>query len=589
MIHRQLPALLALGACLLAIPATLPAAPAAPAASPWKKLSERETRYLEMELAQIRRLQSHFDWIGNQPMAAGALAAAALASQGRPDSPQLREEAARFVTGVLAGCKRWSNNECSRGQLPLERLVLEYPESLPPELLARLRQAVSNASPPPGPGQVQNPWAFGDTENQRMIVMARSLVAQVVAGTPDSEEAVGWGTFAEAFLRAHDRDGWYEAESPGYLAISLTALLQLADHAPQAVVRDLAKGQLDVLFATWAQNQVGGFPAGAKSRTNGTWALTPRSSPWEAWAWLAAGIGKPDDINFMDRPELPVSRYAIPEGAVRLLTERRSKPPYEILQRRRITPAKRRAEDVALYTWATPDYILGAAQTVSDLALRVSGGQEIVATLYAEGPDFAPLYLWSRTKDLGDSETDGTDTHDQAVASRNLVVARLDSPGQGLGHAYLAPPWSKPEAVGDTGDVVVSRYGDTYVALVTSGGWDVGAAPTRFPDYYGPADKPRRGLAGSWVAMPKKQPASVGLQVGRRAEDGDFAAWKKKVAAARLALGADGEIRFMAGGGGGLDFLPGRRATIRDVGGKGGKALEPAGYPRLSAPFLSRP
>jgi hypothetical protein len=579
MVHRSLSALLVLGALLIAFPA-------ASEAAPWKKLSDRETRYLEMELAQIRKLQSHFDWIGNQPMAAGALAAAALAGQGRPDSPQLREEAARWVTGVLDGCKRWSNNECGRGQLPLERLVLEYPDSLPPALLARLRLAVSNASPPPGPGQMQNPWAFGDTENQRMILMARSLVAQVVAGTPDSETAKGWGTFAEAFLRAHDRDGWYEAESPGYLAISITALLQLADHAPQAVVRELAKSQLDLLFTTWAQNQVGGFPAGAKSRTNGTWALTPRSSPWEAWFWLAAGLGKTDDINFMDRPELPVSRYAIPESALRLLAERRKQPPYEILQRRRITPAKRRAVDTALYSWATPDYILGAAQTVGNLALRVSGGQEIVATLYAEGPEFAPLYLWSRTRQLDDAE-EGLDTHDQAVGSRNLVVARLDSPGQGVGHAYLAPAWSKPEAVGDAGDVVVSRYGDTYVALVTSGGWEVAAAPARFPDYYGPADKPRRGLAGSWVAVPKKQPASVGLQVGRRAEDGDFAAWKKKVAAARLTLGPDGEIHFAAGGGGSLDFLPGRRAKVFESGKT--RALEPAGWPRLSAPFLSRP
>ncbi len=219
---------------------------------------------------------------------------------------------------------------------------------------------------------------------------------------------------------------------------------------------------------------------------------------------------------------------------------------------------------------------------MGDLALRVSGGQEIVATLYAEGPDFAPLYLWSRTKQT-ENEAEELNTLDQAVASRNLLVARLNSPGQGTGHAYLAPAWSKPEVPGDAGDVVVSRYGDTYVALVTSGGWDVAAAPVRFPDYYGPADKPRRGLAGSWVAVPRKQPASVGMQVGRRAEDGDYAAWKKKVAAARLTVGEDGQIHFAAAGGGRLDFLPGRSAS------SAGKALEPKAYPRLAAPFLSRP
>lgn len=561
--------------------AASPATP--PATGPWKKLSEREVRYLEMELAQIRRLQGRFDWIGSQPLASGALAAAALAEQGRPDAPRLREEVARWTEGVFKGCPKWNNNECVRAQLPLQRLALQYPQALPPELLARLRQAVSNTAPPPGEGQIRNPWSFGDTENQRMISMARSLVGQTVAGTPDSPAAKGWGAFAEAFLRAHDRDGWYEAESPGYLALSVTGLLQLADHAPQASVRDLAKRQLDVLFAAWAQNQVGGFPAGAKSRTNSVWALSPRSSPWQAWAWLEAGIGNPDDINFMDRPELPVSRYRIPDGVVRLLTERRRQPPYEIRERRRIEPAKRKGVDVALYSWATPDYILGAAQSVGNLALRVSGGQEIVATLYAEAPEFSPLYLWSRTAMPKGGLAAQLDTRDQAVASRNLLVARLDTPGQGMGHAYLAPSWAKPEALGDVGDVVVSRCGDTYVALVTRGGWEVAPATERFPGLYGDAKKPRRGVAGSWVAVPKAQPASVGLQAGRRAEDGDFAAWKKKVAAARLTLGEDGEIRFTAGGGARLDFLPGLRARVE------GKALEPAAWLRLSAPFLSSP
>ena len=73
------------------------------------------------------------------------------------------------------------------------------------------------------------------------------------------------------------------------------------------------------------------------------------------------------------------------------------------------------------------------ASTVGNLALRVSGGQEIVATLYAESPDFAPLYLWSRTKQT-ENEAAELDTLDQAVASRNLLVARLDTPEQGAGH-----------------------------------------------------------------------------------------------------------------------------------------------------------
>jgi hypothetical protein len=555
-----------------------PAPPERPEAQSWKKLSEREARYLEMALAHIRRMKGNFDWIGRQPLASGALAAAALAAEGRPDAPALREEAARWVAAVLDACPTWHTRECSRGQLPLQRLVLQYPEILPPELLARLREAVSDAAPPPREGQIRDPWSFGDTENQRMIAMARSLVAQAVAGTPDSPAAKGWGAFAEAFLKAHDRDGWYEAESPGYLALSINGLLQLADHAPQAAVRDLARRQLDLLFAAWAQEQVGGYPAGPKSRTAAVWALSRRSSPWEAWAWLVAGMGKPDGINFMDRPELPVSRYRLPEGVVRLLAERRRQPPYEIRKRRRIEPAKRRDVNAALYSYATPDYILGAAQSVGDLALLVSGGQEIAATLYCETPEFAPLYLWSRTKS---PRRDGADepTRDQAAASRNLVVARLDTTGAGLGHAYLSPPWSKPEV---TGDVAVSRCGDAYVALVTAGGWDVAPAVERFPAYYGEGKIRRRLLADAWVAVPRVQPASVALQAGRQADDGDFDAWKKKAARARLQV-LEEEIRFSASDGTRFDFLPGRRAAVA------GKLIEAAAYPRLDAPFLSSP
>jgi hypothetical protein len=556
------------------------APPEPPSPQPWKKLSEREVGYLQRQLGQIRRWEGRPAGESPQPLASGALAAAALAPQGGPEAPKLREEAARFAAGALDQCAKWTSNKCARAQLPLERLALQYPETLPPDLLARLRAAVSNAAPPPGEAQIRAPWSFADTENQRMITMARSLVGQVVAGTPDSPTAQGWGAFAEAFLAAHDRDGWYEAESPGYVALSITGLLQLADFAPQPRVRDLARRQLDVLFSSWAQEQVGGYPAGPKVRTSAVWSLSRQSSPWQSWAWLAAGIGDPSEINFADRAELPVSRYQLPEGAVRLLTERRKQAPYEIRAQRKIDQSKRRPYNAALYVYATPDYILGVSQSVEGLALRVSGGQEIVATLYAESPAFAPLYLWSRSKTPESDDAEQLNTLDQAVGEKNLVLARLDTPGAGIGHAFLSAPWSSPEVLGD---VVVARCGDAYVALITQGGWDLAPAADKFPDYYGVGSKRRRDLAGSSVAIPRRQPASVALVAGRRAEDGDFAAWKKKVSKARLAVGEDGAIHFTGSDGAGADFLPGRQARVS------GRPVEAKAYPRMEAPFLSSP
>jgi hypothetical protein len=202
----------------------------------------------------------------------------------------------------------------------------------------------------------------------------------------------------------------------------------------------------------------------------------------------------------------------------------------------------------------------------------VSGGQEIVATLFAEGPEFAPLYLWSRTRNPQDERWRSWMGQDQAVGHRNLVLARLGA-GEALGHAYLAPAWSRPEVAGD---LAVSRCGDTWVALVSPGGWEVAAAQERFPDYYGQT----RLLKGAWVAVPRRQPAVVALEVGRRAEHGDFEAWRKRVGSARLAV-EEGELRFAAGDGTRLSFLPGQRAAVA------GRPLQAQSYPLLEGPFLA--
>ena len=73
------------------------------------------------------------------------------------------------------------------------------------------------------------------------------------------------------------------------------------------------------------------------------------------------------------------------------------------------------------------------------------------------------------------------------------------------------------------------------------------------------------------------------LVAGRRAEDGEFAAWQMKAARARLAVGENGELHFTGGDGARADFLPGRNARMA------GRSVEAAAYPRMETPFLSSP
>jgi hypothetical protein len=549
---------------------------------PMPVLSGRDLLYLDLAFRQTRQFERTMPHLGPERLGSAALEAAALASAGKSAGRSTAADAERYLTAGLDACTgQWHKVHCERMLLAFQRVALQFPAVVPEPLLTRLRTQAAIYVPPPGEAAVRDPWNFQETENGRIVRMARCLAAlQVDPGEPGSAReaaAQAWGEATAAFLRAHDRDGWYEAESPGYTATSITALLQIADHAPQPAVRLLARRQLDLLFADWAQRSVGGFPAGPKSRSYVHWSLGAGNTPWLAWAWMAAGLGDVRSVWLMDWPEIATSGYGIPEPVARLLAGRRRQPAYEIRIRRRISLTGRRELDTALYSFATPDYILGSAQSLRGLSLGVSGGQEIMATLYPAGREFAPLYLWSRTQNVRADRWKSWAGHDFTVGARNVVLARLafgsESEGDGTGHAYLSAPWEPPQRVGD--DVVVSRYGDTYVALVTAGGWDVEPAPRRFPRYYGgdPA------YANAWVAVPRIQPAAVALEVGRRSEIGSFRRWRERAATARLAT-VDGELRYAAAGGARIDFLPGEWASVD------GRLLD-VSYPLVSGPFLS--
>jgi hypothetical protein len=656
--------LLVLLAWLLAWPAAggAQAAPPLAAVAAVDPVEARRLRYLEIELRQLGQVEKKD--LGPMRLGAGVVAAAALAEAGRgtsdashaSDTSDVSASAVRWAEATLEACgPRHFGGLCERALLPLQRTLLQYPGALPPALRERLRAAASVSARPPTGAARTDPWGFKETENGRLLTATRSLVAQVVAGTPGSPEAAAWGEHLTAFLRARDRAGWYEGQSPGYMGLSITYLLHLADHAPQPALRELAARQLDVLFGAWAQEQVAGFPAGVQSRAYSHWVLGTDLTPWRAWAWLVGGLtgsagsspgsagsdsslgssgapgsDTPEGITFLDWPDLAVSRYRVPAPVARLLAERRRQAPYEIRARRVIDLGHRRDLDTALYTYATPDYVLGSAQAVDGLRFGVSGGQEIQATLFAECAAFAPLYLWSRVDAPRAERWRSWAKQDLAMGHRNVVLARLGAgsgsgaagspgspgslgslgsntkPGSGaIGHAYLSPPWSRPEPAGD--NALVARCGDTYVALVTAGGWEVAEAPRRFAGLYGAP-----GLAGSWAAVPRRQPADIALEVGRRAEHGDFAAWRER--AARLALAvapapagpdgsggsggsgspggsgqgpganrqaADGELRFTATDGTLYTFVPGQRATVA------GAPLAPRAFPLLAGPFVA--
>jgi hypothetical protein len=547
----------------------------APAAA---ALGDHRLDYLERSLAQLARLEKGIGALGPQRDGPAALAATALAARGRAPA----EEAARYARRVLEECAgRWHGGRCDRASLPLQRLVLQLPGVLPEDLEARLRAGLAVPPAPPAPEQAADPWGFAPTENQRLITLAGALGAHALAGTGDSPAARAWADHAVAVLTARDERGWYEEESAGYLGISVQGLLHLRDLAPAPRVRRLAHRQLDLLFLRFAERQVGGVPAGARTRTYIHWALGRKNIPWPAWAWYLAGVGDPEGIFFGDWPTLALSGYEAPEAVRRLLADRRSLGSYEVRQRRDIVTGRRKTVDGAIYSRVTPDYVLSASQAVQGMSLGVSGGEEIPVVLLPEGPDFAPLYLWSRVQPPRAERWRGRTGQEQSVAHGDVALARLGDPDE-PGHVYLAPGWEAPESVGDA---LVTRYGDTWVALVTDGGWEVARAQQRFAPFYG-RDKAHRE---SRVAVPKRQPAAVALEVARASAAGSWAAWKERAGKLRLEVerkeggpgaGEPAGLAYGPPGGPAVTFRPGESATVD------GRPLDARSWPVHESPFL---
>jgi hypothetical protein len=558
----------------------------------------RTLRFLQGTLDQMAQLERAIgNGTGAQRFSHGALAAALLAraigdGDGDPDERQrLTAEARRALTRALDLCSGggWGRNDCFRAAPVMERVAMSAPEVVGEELRRRLARQLRD----PGDGPVGGPWGFGETENQRAVRFATELGYLALHWQLDGGGELGprrarqlreWSDAAVDFLAARDEQGWYEQDSPGYLATSIEALAHLADFAPDPLVRNLASRQLSVLFAGWAQRQVRGFPAGAKTRTYQHWALGPRNTPWQAWYWWLTGEGSDaggrQGLNFLDAPILPASGYRVPAAVAELLGAPvgADAEPYELRERRRIDLASRRDVDGAIYTWVTPDYTLSTAQAVDGLALGISGGQEIMATLYAGCTPFAPIYLWSRTRAPRSERWRTWTDSDRAAGAGPVALARLGTGADdALGHAYLDADWETPRPLGD--DTVTVRCGDVYAALSAPGGFEVADAQGRFGDFYGQDPS----LAGSRVAIPRRAGGPIALEVSSARESGDYEAFRRRIAeASELRLIGENAFAYRSAAGQELVFDPGVSLTVD------GLEVEARDYPLVAGPHLTQ-
>ncbi|GAB3963346.1 hypothetical protein GCM10029978_020820 [Actinoallomurus acanthiterrae] len=356
------------------------------------------------------------------------------------------------------------------------------------------------------------------TENHQLVWHT----AETLAGEAFAEETfpnTGWTGAAHA---EHGRElarewiarklagGFSEFDSNAYLAIDTLALTSLVEFCADTALVEMAAGLLDKLLFALAANSWRGVHGSAHGRS---YVQTLRSSRLEETApimWVVWGVGALNDAVLPATVLATARRYRIPDAvrAAGLVL------PDEWLGRQRNTGSYRLHHDLLsrpyespCVIYKTPDAMLSC---VEDYRSGLPGLQEHIwgATL---GPETQVFVTHPANAAVHSSARPGAWTGNRVLPRarqhRDTVLALYRIPaGDTMGFTHAWFPLSHVDEWAQTGDWIVARRGDGYVALATEGGVRITATG---PDAN--AELRPIGPGRAWICT-----------VGRHAADGTF-------------------------------------------------------------------
>lgn len=181
------------------------------------------------------------------------------------------------------------------------------------------------------------------------------------------EHLNAWTSYAKEWIRERARKGMFVETSNGsYNSETLKGVILFYEYGQDQELRSLAGKLLDLYWALWAQEQLGGVRGGGKSRVYPVRGLTGKDVFWRL-SWYYMGIGREvlpaqNDLTYL------LSSYRIPNLIVRLALGERGV--YEVHQRivglakdRCYQPMCYHADPegggIVRYSYCTPDFIMG--------------------------------------------------------------------------------------------------------------------------------------------------------------------------------------------------------------------------------------
>jgi len=184
-----------------------------------------------------------------------------------------------------------------------------------------------------------------------------------------------WVKFFREYIEERGKKGFFqEVGSPGYGRSTVTMFWSIYEYCDDKVLKADARKFLDLIFASWAQDQLGGVQGGAMTRCYDSYILNPhRDFYFGMTSFLLGGSAKLESSSQAGFV-LPYSDYQLPDYVWDMTLDRRGLGKFEYISRKpgeaeNIWPRPLGTENTILcnsessrfvrYSWVTPSYILG--------------------------------------------------------------------------------------------------------------------------------------------------------------------------------------------------------------------------------------
>jgi len=256
--------------------------------------------------------------------------------------------------------------------------------------------------------------------------------------------------FMEYFAERARRGFFLETHSPTYMKYTTSFIISIYDYSEDKALREQAKKFLDLIFASWAQDQFEGVRGGAKTRVKaGGYAnVGTRDSYYDLAAFLLGGFGGSVAGGAMNT--MVISDYRLPKVVWSLALDREGLGSFAYISRNcgeeeDVWPRPLGLERTMMcdthsrfvrYSWVTPDYILGTQMDhPAAVHSHLSCQGRWQGITFNTGPN-ARIYPRDVVEGSGGKWRMGMDSFFRSVQWRSVLVTQ-----QARGWRQVNPEW----------------------------------------------------------------------------------------------------------------------------------------------------